>query len=182
MRVISGMNRGQKLIEIEGQDIRPTTDRVKEAIFSMMLPYLSDETTVLDLFGGTGALAIEALSRGAKSATIVDMRQESRDVIWQNVCATRHTQQVDLVSSSALTFLEKNADSFSMIFIDPPYNKGLIEQSLLRIAKQHTLTKDGIIVVERDHTEAAPILEELTIVKEKKYGRTYITLYQYTNH
>ncbi len=180
MRVISGKNRGQKLAEIVGQDIRPTTDRVKEAIFSMLLPYLSDETTILDLFGGTGALSIEALSRGALHATILDKRRESCAVIETNVAATRHQNEVTLIQCSAIDFLKKSSEKFSIIFIDPPYNKGLILEALSEIAAHKTLSPGGIIVVERDHTEPAPTIEGLTILKEKKYGRTFIDLYQYT--
>lgn len=178
MRVISGKNRGQKLIEIEGQDIRPTTDRVKEAIFSMILPFIDEEATVLDLFGGTGALAIEALSRGAYHAVLVDQHRTSCDVIAKNLEATHNESLASLITSDAISFLNKTNDTFSIIFLDPPYNKGFIRASLSIVAKKHLLKNDGIIVVERDHTEAAPDVSGLAVLKEKKYGRTYITLYQ----
>jgi RNA methyltransferase, RsmD family len=178
VRVISGKNRGQKLIEIEGQDIRPTTDRVKEAIFSMLFPFIDEETSVLDLFGGTGALAIEALSRGAGHVVIVDQNRTSCDVISKNLENTRNKSLATLETCDAISFLQKTDQKFSIIFLDPPYNKGLISTSLSEIAKGHILKEDGIIVVERDHTEAAPVVVGLVILKEKKYGRTYITLYQ----
>lgn len=177
MRVIAGKNRGHKLAELSGEAIRPTADRVREAVFSMLYPYLSAETTVLDLFGGTGALAIEALSRGARSAHIVDQSAASLSVAMANLKATGNDPSAVLFHQDAVSFLSQAKDGYSLIFLDPPYRKGLLDQALPLISQRNLLLPDGIIMAECGQDETFPLVEGLNIVKQKKYGRTIVALY-----
>ncbi len=177
MRVIAGKNRGHKLAELSGEAIRPTADRVREAVFSMLYPYLNAETTVLDLFGGTGALAIEALSRGAARAHIVDQSPSSCRVIETNLKATKNEEMAVLYQQDALSFLEETKDCYSLIFLDPPYGKGLLEKTLPLIRRRNLLKPEGVVFAECGYLEAFPEVEGLKIEKQKKYGRTIIALY-----
>ena len=129
MRVITGSARGRRLITLEGDDVRPTTDIVKEALFSI-IQFEIEGRNVLDLFGGCGQLAIEALSRGARSATIVDLSKKSVEIIKKNVNSTGFTNNAFVVNSDATAFLSRTREKFDIALLDPPYSKGLIEKAL----------------------------------------------------
>ena len=177
LRVIAGKNRGHKLAELSGGTIRPTADRVREAVFSMLYPYLSADTTVLDLFGGTGALAIEALSRGARMAHIVDQSASSCSVIETNLKATKNNSAAILFHQDAISFLMQAKEQYSLIFLDPPYAKGLIGQALPIISRRGLLAPEGVIMAECGYEESFPKTDGLRILKQKKYGRTVVALY-----
>ena len=177
MRVISGSRRGKKLIGFEGEKIRPTTDRVKESIFNIISPYVPG-AYVLDLFGGTGALACEALSRGARGAVIVDADRESISVIRQNVKMLDFSDRCDITESDALSFLDAVSVKFDIVFLDPPYNKGFIEPVLSKIISNDILSNEGMIVLESDTSDVHSDIEGLLTEKQRKYGRTYITVYR----
>ncbi len=173
MRVISGTRRGRKLCEIEGMDIRPTTDRVKESMFNLIQGMVAG-CDVLDAFGGSGALGIEALSRGAKSAVCVDRDEKSLAVAKKNYQMCDFS--ADFVLQSANAYLEKTDKHFDIVFMDPPYNKGLVPPALEIIKKRNLLNDGGIIVIERDSTEDKLSHNGYTLLKERKYGRTIITI------
>lgn len=175
MRIIAGAKRGHKLFEFEGQDIRPTTDRVKESIFNLIQEFVQG-ALVLDLFGGSGALSFEALSRGARSAEIVDIDKASIAVIKKNADALGF-ENVKIINSDAISYL-KSCNAASIIFLDPPYNKGFITPVILEIVKRNILTEDGIIVLESDFSDDHSEFSGLSILKQRKYGRSYITIYQ----
>lgn len=177
MRIISGTRRGQKLSEFGGMDIRPTTDRVRESLFNLICDYVRD-ARVLDLFGGSGALSFEALSRGAKSSVIVDIDSRSLDVIKQNAEKLRFLGEVKVLNKSAEAYLSECKESFDLIFLDPPYNKGFIAPIINSIIEKDILSKDGIIVLESDNSDEHGEFSGLEILKQRKYGRTYITIYQ----
>ncbi len=139
MRIISGIRRGHKLTEIKREGIRPTTDRVKESMFNLITPYIAD-AEVLDLFCGSGALAFEALSRGAAKAVCVDKSSDSISVIKKNCDSLDFSDKTDIINADAFDFLKRTGKSFDIIFLDPPYNKGF--------------------------------------VKQRRYGRTYVTIYK----
>ncbi len=176
MRVIAGNRKGHKLHEFSGQDIRPTTDRVKESIFNLIQEFIPGSRT-LDLFGGSGALTFEALSRGAEYGVCVDNSDDSLAVIKRNADELNF-ENLTIVKDDALRFLKSSDEKFSVIFLDPPYNKGFISPVIGAIIKHDRLLTDGIIVLESDSTDEHDELEGLSVLKQRKYGRTYITIYQ----
>lgn len=177
MRVISGSRRGRKLVSFEGGSIRPTTDRVKESMFNLISDYVYG-ARVLDLFGGSGALSIEALSRGAETAQIVDADKKSVEVIKKNTELTGFEKEAKITLTGAEKFLAYSADQYDIIFLDPPYNKGFIKPIIQTISEKGLLSEDGIVVLESDYCDDHGEFEGLDILKQRKYGRTYITVYK----
>ena len=180
MRIISGTRRGQKLIEFEGMDIRPTTDRVRESVFNLIQEFVYG-AKVLDLFSGSGALSFEALSRGAESAVCVDIDKRSLEVISENAKKLRFSENVTIVNDSAENFIRKRNDKIDIIFLDPPYNKGFIKPVIEKISEQKLLEDDGVIVLESDSVDEHGEMEGFSIIKQRKYGRTFVTVYQKNN-
>lgn len=177
MRIISGIRRGHKLISFEGDNIRPTTDRVKESLFNLIQGYTQD-ASVLDLFAGSGALGFEAMSRGARCVTFVDVSKASVEVVSKNAASLNFGDGVKILNMPYGDFFRNSKDSFDLIFLDPPYNKGFIEPVLVDIVKNNRLSEKGIIVLESDDTDMHSEIDGLSVLKQKKYGRTYITVYQ----
>ena len=177
MRIISGIRRGHKLHEFGGYDIRPTTDRVKEAIFSMITPYIVG-AEVLDMFAGSGALSFEMLSRGAAHAVLIDKDKHSVDIIRRNAESLGFSDMCEIVACSSFDYARRCDKKFDVIFLDPPYNKGFITEALAAIAENGILAGDGIVVLESDSTDFKDGYDGLEIIKQKKYGRTYITIYR----
>lgn len=177
MRIISGIRRGHKLISFEGDNIRPTTDRVKESLFNLIQGYTQD-ASVLDLFAGSGALGFEAMSRGARCVTFVDVSKASVEVVSKNAASLNFGDGVKILNMPYGDFFRNSKDSFDLIFLDPPYNKGFIEPVLVDIVKNNRLSENGIIVLESDDTDMHSEIDGLSVLKQKKYGRTYITVYQ----
>lgn len=177
MRIISGSRRGHKLFEFEGNDIRPTTDRVKESIFNIISPFIVD-ADVLDLFCGSGALSLEALSRGANSAVCVDTDKRSIDLAKKNTSSVRFDDSVNFVNTDAMSYLNGIKSQFDVIFLDPPYNKGFIAPIIGKIVENNILSDDGIIMLESDSTDEHSEFSGLKIYRQRKYGRTYVTIYQ----
>lgn len=178
MRVISGKARGTSLKTPEGMLTRPTTDRVKEALFSI-IQFEIPGARVLDLFGGTGQLGIEALSRGAKSAVFVDAREEACRLIRENLRRTRLEQDGKVVHSDYLEYLKRCRERFEIIFLDPPYAEVFLENALKMITEIDILQSSGIIIAER------PIGKELpwdftgfSRSRDYKYGKTLLTTYR----
>ena len=177
MRIISGTRRGRKLFEFEGMDIRPTTDRVRESLFNLIQNFVP-EAKVLDLFGGSGALSLEALSRGAVYAVICDIDKRSLELIKKNAAALRFEDRLDIIERSAEQYIKGTQEKFDIVFLDPPYNKGYINPIIKAILSSDILSPDGIIVLESDNTDEHGDFDTLEILKQRKYGRTYITVYQ----
>ena len=137
MRVISGSARGRRLKELQGMDTRPTTDKVKESLFNI-IQFEIEGRSVLDLFGGTGQLGIEALSRGAERCTFVDARREAAALIRENLKATGLEKAGRVVQGDAISFLSGCRERFGVIFLDPPYQTQLLEQTLELLTGQFT--------------------------------------------
>ncbi len=176
MRVISGTARGTKLHSIESTNTRPTLDRVKEPLFSMIQTHIP-EAVVLDLFGGSGALAIEALSRGAKQAYICDCSWQAIEKIKENLEKTHLTEKAQVEKmdySKYLGKLQAQGCQFDIIFIDPPYARNLAIPATKEIIEKNLLREDGVIIVETDD-QARDIegLQTLEIDQYdiRKYGR-----------
>ena len=178
MRVITGKARGVVLKTPDGMQIRPTADRVKEALFSI-IQFEVPGASVLDLFGGTGQLGIEALSRGAKSAVFVDAREESCRLIRENLRRTKLEPDTRVVRSDYLAYLDRCRERFDMIFLDPPYAEVFLENALKKITEIDILRSGGIIVAERPVGKDLPwIFSGYTRSKDYKYGKTLLTVYR----
>lgn len=179
VRVISGSARGLKLNTPGDDRVRPTTDRVKESMFNIIQDWVYD-SQVLDLFAGSGALGIEALSRGASQAVFCDNSLDSIKIIKSNIEKARVDDRSQIVSGDfkrCLRDMEAKNQSFDMIFVDPPYYEGLFEEVLDTIRSCKILKKDGIVIVEHDAKKPIGQVEGLEVYKEKKYGITMLTFY-----
>jgi len=176
MRVISGTARGRKLKEPEGHAIRPTTDMVKESVFNI-IQFDIEGRRVLDLFAGTGQLGIEALSRGASSAVFVDESNDAIRLVRNNITAMGFEDKATVLRGDAVTFL-KQGGGFDVIFLDPPYDSGLMEKALINIIEFDMLKENGIIICETNVERQMP---EVNFPYKKgkgyKYGRIKIVLY-----
>lgn len=177
MRIISGSRRGHKLLEFTGQAVRPTTDRVKESIFNIIQGFIPD-ARVLDMFSGSGALSFEALSRGAASAVCIDTDKRSVEIIRKNALSLKFEDRCEIINMSCMDYVRRTKDKFDVIFMDPPYNKGFIEPALKAIVENELLSDYGIIMLESDNTDFYGEIEGLTIYRQRKYGRTFITVYK----
>lgn len=178
MRVITGKARGVQLKTPDGELTRPTADRVKEALFSI-INFDIPGAKVLDLFGGTGQLGIEALSRGAEQAVFVDAREDACSLIRENLKRTKLTQQAKVIRSDYASYLKRCNDKFDIIFLDPPYAEEFLENSLQKITEIDILQSNGIIVAERPLGKDLPwTFEGYERSKDYKYGRTLLTIYR----
>ena len=178
MRVVSGKARGVVLKTPDGLKTRPTADRVKEAMFSI-IQFDLPGARVLDLFGGTGQLGIEALSRGAKSATFVDHQDAACKLIVENLKRTKLDSYAKIIRSDYLEYLNRASEQFDIVLLDPPYAEVFLENALNRLAEIDILQSGGIIVTER------PVEKELSFElagfcrsKDYKYGKTLLTIYR----
>lgn len=176
MRVITGKARGVQLKTPDGMLTRPTADRVKEALFSI-INFDIPGAQVLDLFGGTGQLGIEAMSRGAERCVFVDAREDACKLIKENLKRTKLEGTV--IRSDYMEYLNRCKEQFSIIFLDPPYAEEYLENAIKRITEIDILQTDGIIVTER------PVGKELPWEfggyqrsKDYKYGKTLLTIYR----
>lgn len=177
MRVISGSARGANLIAPEGLNTRPTTDRIKETLFNILSFDLYD-CRFLDLFAGSGAIGIEALSRGAEKAVFVDSSDVCRKVIEQNLRHTRLDSKAEIVTKDvflAIEALKKSGERFDIVFIDPPYMEGFNETVLDALVKADVLEKDSKIILERSSKTKPPSVEGLEIYREKEFRTTVMT-------
>ena len=178
MRVITGKARGIQLKTPEGMLTRPTADRVKEALFSI-INFDVPGAKVLDLFGGTGQLGIEALSRGADSAVFVDAREESCRLIRENLKRTKLEKDAKVIRSDYLDYLNRCREQYDIIFLDPPYAEVFLENAIKRITEIDILQSDGIIVTERPLGKELPWeFEGYTRSKDYKYGKILLTIYR----
>lgn len=178
MRVITGKARGVVLKTPDGDLTRPTTDRVKEALFSI-IQFELPGATVLDLFGGTGQLGIEAISRGAQSAVFVDAREDACKLIRENLRRTRFEKEGKVIRADYLDYLKRCKEKFSVILLDPPYSEVFLENSLKMITEIDILKSGGIIVAERPVGKDLPWdFPGFTRSKDYKYGKILLTLYR----
>ena len=178
MRVITGTARGRRLKELEGMETRPTTDRVKEGLFSA-LQFEIEGRRVLDLFAGTGQLGIECLSRGAAAAVFVDRRPDAVKLIRENLKVTELADRARVVSGDSMEFLKGLREKFDIIFLDPPYAAGLLEPAIVHIAKFDILSPHGIIMAEHPVERTMPALAApYRLHKTYRYGKIAVTMYR----
>ncbi len=178
MRVITGKARGVLLKTPEGMLTRPTADRVKEALFSV-IQFKIPGAKVLDLFAGTGQLGIEALSRDASSCVFVDQREDACKLVRENLKKTRLEQYASVVRSDYMAYLACCRERFDIIFLDPPYAEVFLENSIKKITEIDILQTGGIIVAERPLGKDIPWdFPGFSRSKDYKYGKTLITIYR----
>ena len=181
MRVIAGKYRSIKLNAVDGMNTRPTTDKIKENLFNMIDCY---ECKVLDLFGGTGGLGIEALSRGASHVTFIDGSNNAIKVIKSNIekCKINSTEYSLFRNDfkRALKIFGKKDEKFDIIFLDPPYDKGLIDDALNNIFDNQLCNDGALIICEKSNIEQITVSNEnIEVIKEKQYGITDIIIFEY---
>ena len=178
MRVITGSARGRRLNELKGYDTRPTTDKVKEGIFSA-IQFEVEGARVLDLFAGTGQLGIEALSRGAASAVFVDQRTDAVKLIRENLALTKLAENAQVVCGESMAYLNGLRQPFDLILLDPPYEGDLLERAIAHIARFDSLARDGIMIAERPVDKELPALAApYRVAREYRYGKIKVTLYR----
>ena len=180
MRVIAGEFRGRRLDRIEGMDIRPTSDKVKGSLFNILGDTVID-SVFLDLFGGTGGIGIEALSRGAGHVVFIDTDIKSIKVLKGNLEHLNINDNVEVFNTDYSTGISKlymHNKKFDIIFIDPPYSVGLAQNALEEIDKHNILAQAGSIIVEHDSRDEMPSsLGKLNMYCSKKYGNTTLSFY-----
>lgn len=177
MRIITGSAKGTRLETLEGDDItRPTGERVKEAIFSM-IQFDIEGRKVLDLFGGSGQLALEALSRGAALAVICDADKRATDIIKKNAQKTKLYEKTRILTTDCKNLLKSfsGKERFDLVFLDPPYATSLIYETLPLLIKYDLLNRSAHVVCESDRQDAFSC-EGLELKRFYKYGKVYITL------
>ena len=178
MRVITGSARGKRLKTPEGMQTRPTAERVKEAVFSI-IQFEVQGSRFLDLFGGSGQMGIEALSRGAKSAVIVDGRRDACKLINENLRITRLQDHAKVIQSDYLGYLDRCKETFDLIFLDPPYAEVFLENALKRISEIDILSDRGITICERPAEKQLDFeIPGLTRGKDYRYGKTWVTIFR----
>lgn len=182
MRIIAGENRGRKLKAVSGTGTRPTADRVKEAVFSALGSRVT-AAKVLDVFGGTGNISLEALSRGADLAIILERDHKALLVIQENIKSLNAAAKCRVQKGDSLLSLEKLAKEqivFDIIYIDPPYQEAGLYQRVLELIKEGKLLKsDGMIVVEAARNACLTFEDLFCVFKEKNYGDTKIVYLEY---
>jgi 16S rRNA (guanine966-N2)-methyltransferase len=178
LRVIAGTSRGRRLASFAGRNVRPTPDRVREALFSILQSRLGNLSglRVLDLFAGSGALAIEALSRGAAEACLVEKSPDSVKITRENLdCCQLAEKAVVITRDVFLALRDFSPESFDLVFLDPPYGKGLAEQTILEINRHGLLDKNGILCAETGANEAIPEkIGRLQVFDRRRYGSVMI--------
>lgn len=174
MRIIGGKHRGRVLKEFGGTDVRPTSDRAREALFNIFAVQIPD-SAFLDLFAGSGAVGIEAISRGAKKVVFTDIRKESVALIENNLALVRENATVLL--KDGIEYLKSTNEKFDFIFIDPPYKTDLGERALKLIGEKSLLSNGGFAVFESDR-EVLTEFTGLSKVSSRKYGKNCFNIYK----
>ena len=172
MKVTSGIRKGAVLLASPDLSVRPTTDKVKQSVFNM-IQFEVPGKTVLDLFAGSGAMGIEALSRGAKHCTFVDINPEFTK---KNITKLRFEEPTDIIRGDYLDFLGKCNKQFDLVFLDPPYEKKMIDSALKMLVGNNLLAEGAIIVWECDEKEEITVPENIEIMKERTFGRIQIRI------
>ncbi len=178
MRVITGLARGRRLETLSGDDVRPTTDMVKESVFSI-IQFQVQGRMFLDMFAGSGQMGIEALSRGAKGAYFCDMRRDAVSVIKKNLRETKLEDNAQVFQGDSIAFVKNTAGRFDIAFLDPPYNKGITEKALQVLP--NVMNRGGVIICETALEESLPEkVGEFTLDRTYRYGKIKITTYRST--
>jgi 16S rRNA (guanine(966)-N(2))-methyltransferase RsmD len=178
MRIISGTSKGRRLVTPKGTALRPTSDRVKQSIFNILGEEVEGKV-VLDLFAGTGNLGIEALSRGAKKVSFVEKSRQALRLIKKNLLQCGMIGQFEIVPKDvnrAIGILNERGESFNLILMDPPYGKGLIQKTLLKLQSNRIHRDESILVIEHNRREPLPkTIEGWNLIRKRAIGDTVIS-------
>lgn len=183
MRVVSGSYRGRTLKAVPGKQTRPTTDKIKESIFNIIGPYF-DGGVMLDLYAGSGGMAIEAVSRGMNHAFLCEKNRQALQTIRANIEMTKEIEKFTIVGGDSKKSIHQLSklepfEPFELVFIDPPYHLQEIEQDILSMIEQGVLSKEATIVCEVEkQTQLPEIIGEFELVKRVEYGITAIHIYR----
>lgn len=179
MRIIAGKKKGLNIKTIDGDSTRPTRDMVREALFSILTNKIYD-SRFLDLFAGSGAIGIEALSRGSTFAVFTDINYKCVRVIEENITKAGFSEQAQVYNADYKLALKKlKENKFDIIYIDPPYNKGMGIDAIEKISEYQLLSEDGVLILETDTNEEVP--NEIGIYEKynnKRYGRNILNLFR----
>ena len=176
MRIIAGSKRGKKMITLEGEKLRPTTDRVKESLFNI-LQFRIEGRSFLDLFAGSGQIGLEALSRGASQAFFVDNNRSADTVLRQNIKSTGFESKSEIYIGDYRSFLAHTGNNFDMIFLDPPYLEDMFESALEAAVDYVKLS--GLMVCEHPSKIVLPeTVKNFGVHKSYRYGKIMLTVYQ----
>ena len=176
MRIISGECGGRKLFSLEGRDIRPTADKIKESLFNILAPYIGGGETALDLFAGSGALGLECLSRGAGGAVFVEKSKSAAQIVRKNISALGYDEKSCVVVADFEKYLAQCRENFDFIFIDPPYASGFYDPALKIIKKNGLLKPGGLVVLERATEIEMPDITGYSVLKDRSYKTSTITI------
>ncbi|HUL00324.1 MAG TPA: 16S rRNA (guanine(966)-N(2))-methyltransferase RsmD [Nitrospirota bacterium] len=178
MRISGGIGKGRRLKVPSGSHVRPTSDKVKQALFNILSDRV-DSAVFLDLYAGAGGIGIEALSRGAAQVTFVDASRESLNVIKQNISQAGFNERALVLLSEAATFLKKKSGPYDIVFLDPPYSEAL--EPILKLIADATILKHGSIIIIEHFKKQPPPREitQLTLYREARYGDTVLTFYKF---
>ena len=176
MRIISGAAKGTRLYTLEGETTRPTLDRVKESLFNIIQNKIQD-SIFLDLFSGSGAIGLEAVSRGAKKSILCDRSKDAIKIIKNNTQKTHLENKVEIFNKDFKELLKSDRKKIDIVYIDPPYKTDYIFESLKIITENNNLNEDGLIILETDELDR--ILKQIDklkieIIDQRKYGRVYL--------
>jgi len=178
MRIISGTSKGRKLVTPRSQSLRPTSDRVKESMFNILQDDIVGKV-VLDLFAGTGNLGIEALSRGAKKTIFVEKGRQALRLIERNLTQFGLEERSEILPKDAIRaigILKQRGESFDLILMDPPYEKGLIQRTLMKLNSYPIYHKDSILVIEHDRREPlSTVMDGWNLIRQRRIGDTVIS-------
>lgn len=175
MRIIAGESKGRKLKSINGTTTRPTLDRVKESLFNIITPYIFVDRA-LDLFAGFGGLGLEALSRGVGSCTFVEKDYRNSRVITENIGLCNFEERATVKTNDVFDFLKKTEDRFDIIFMDPPYHKNIVEETIEYISDYNILRDDGLIIAEYEAGHELIINKSFKVLRQKTYGDSNICI------
>lgn len=182
MRIVSGDFGGRRLSAVPGMATRPTTDKVKEALFNIIGPYFNGGTS-LDLYGGSGGLSIEGVSRGIDHAVLVDRAYPAIKTIKSNIDITKHPEKFTVLkmdSRKALTVLNKQGKKFDLIYLDPPYAKQQIIKDMTQMVKLELLNDGALVVAETNQEANLPEkIDSFEFIKRQSYGITVLSFYRF---
>ncbi|TCD46801.1 16S rRNA (guanine(966)-N(2))-methyltransferase RsmD [Streptococcus sp. X16XC17] len=177
MRIVSGNYGGRPLKTLDGQTTRPTSDKVRGAMFNMIGPYF-EGGRVLDLYAGSGGLSIEAVSRGMDAAVLVERDRRAQAIVQENIQMTKESQKFQLLKMEAARALEQLSGTFDLVFLDPPYAKETIVETVTQLCQRQLLSEAVMVVCETDKTVDLPEeIADLGIWKQKIYGISKVTVY-----
>ena len=180
-RVTAGASRGRVLKTPPGRATRPTTSMVREALFNIIGDSIRG-ARVLDLFAGAGTLGIEALSRGAASATFVERDRTCANIVAENLAATGFAQQADVAGADVIDWLRAHSgdlDAYNLLLLDPPYRDSGSLRSALQALDRASLRQQALLVVEHHRSQPLPPLQHLAYVRDRDYGTTRLTFFRY---